>query len=239
MTQQTIRLYTTAPYPCSYLPGKQARSQVAAPAELIHAPAYDELIEHGFRRSGSFVYRPRCDHCQACKPVRVDATQFHPDRSQRRCWTRHHQVLSATLSSPYWSPEHYALYLRYQQARHPGGGMDEDDRAQYAGFLLESSVQTQLAEFRDADGRVVMVSLIDMLDQGLSAVYTFYDPDAPGSLGTYAILWQIDLCRRLGLSWLYLGYWIENSRKMAYKIRFQPLQVRRNGTWQDILPTQP
>jgi len=227
----TLQFYSTAPYPCSYLPDQQARSQVAAPAHLINAGTYSHLVEQGFRRSGLFTYRPHCDHCKACVPVRVDAAAYTPTRSQRRAW-KQHQSLQALVAEPVWSPEHYKLYTRYQQGRHPGGGMDDDSRTQYAQFLLTTRVNTRLVEFRTAEDELAIVSIIDVLDEGLSSVYTFYDPDMAGSLGTYSIMWQIEQCRLLDLPWLYLGYWIAASPKMSYKASFQPQQKLIDDRWQ-------
>ncbi len=226
----TLQFYTTAEYPCSYLAGRAARSQVAAPTHLIDNDLYGELVQKGFRRSGLFTYRPHCDHCTACVPIRVDVRAFQPTRSQRRCWNRQEE-LSLRITSLRWDDEHFDLYQRYQLHRHPGAGMDDDMQSQYQQFLLTSRVNTRLAEFRNAHGDLCIVSVIDVLQDGLSAVYTFFEPEAPGSLGTWSILWQIEQCRQAGLPWLYLGYWIEESRKMTYKSAFQPYQLLRNGSW--------
>ncbi len=229
----TLHFYMTAPYPCSYLPDLQARSQVASPSMLITAGVYSELVQHGFRRSGTYTYRPRCDTCQACVPLRVLAKSFTPTRSQRRTLIKHGE-LQISLHELQDKLEYFQLYRRYQTARHKDGGMDNDDHESYRNFLLQSHVDTLLVEFRE-QGILRMVSVIDVLADGLSSVYTFFEPDLPqSSFGIYNVLWQIDLCRELGLEHVYLGYWIKDSQKMSYKTRYQPAEGLINGVWQPL-----
>lgn len=235
-----LQFYATASYSCSYLPSQTARSQVATPSHLVHSHLYGDLVNAGFRRSGLFSYRPYCDHCRACIATRIPVERFTINRSQRRAFQEHGDLQTHVLHLNY-TDEHYALYRAYQEQRHHDGEMNRDDQEQYTQFLLQSRVNSRLVEFRDGPngaepGRLRMVSIIDILEAGISSVYTFYDTTVKhASFGTYSILWQIEQVRQLKRPYLYLGYYIEASQKMAYKSKFKPIEGLIDNRWQALL----
>lgn len=233
VTEQTPSLYLSLPYPCSYLPEQRATTLFIDPHHRVSRALFDEYTRRGFRRSGDLVYRPHCQHCQACVSVRVAARRFRPNRSQRRVWRRNQDLVVVEREAGF-QREHFELYLRYQAGRHPGSSMNNPSPGLYADFLLSEFADTRFVEFRRPDGgrRLLAVAVMDRLSDGLSAVYTFYDPRARRrGLGTFAILWEIDAARRAGLDWVYLGYWIAGCDKMDYKVRFRPLERYRDGRW--------
>ena len=226
---QPIRLLVSREHECGYLSERTARSAFVDPSLRLNPRRYGTLLEQGFRRSGSYVYRPLCRGCNACRPARIVVADFEPDRSLRRC-QRINQDLTMTGVDAL-SGEHYALYRDYLRARHPDGGMDPDDAGAFHEFLDAPWSQTTFLEFRK-DKTLLALAVIDQVPDGLSAVYTFFDPGLPRrSLGSYAILRQIDLARDSGLDYVYLGYWVAQSRKMDYKRRFQPLQLLDASGW--------
>jgi arginine-tRNA-protein transferase len=235
-----LQFYVTTGYTCGYLPNRMAQSLIAAPQHLVDANVYSGLIQQGFRRSGKFSYRPHCENCQECVPVRVVLETFSPNRSQKRAF-KQHQNLTTTILPIGFHEEHYALYASYQRARHtddktadqmePDSDSQENDVEQYQSFLCQSNVESVLVEFREGD-QLKMVSVIDIVRDGVSAVYTFYDTsDSTTSYGTYNVLWQALWAQTLGLPYLYLGYWIKDSRKMAYKQNYKPLEKLIDGEW--------
>lgn len=234
---QSLQFYATAPYPCSYLPERSARSQVATPPQLINAALYDQLINMGFRRSGLFTYRPYCDNCQACIATRIPVNSFKATRSQQRAW-RKYQSMDIRILPLDYSNEHFELYQHYQQSRHAEPQITnesvEHNKDQYKQFLLQTNIESILVEFRE-EGILRMVSIIDVLNDGLSSVYTFYDTRiTSSSFGTFSILWQIEQAKMLKLDYIYLGYYIEQSEKMSYKSLYRPLQGLVNGQWSTI-----
>jgi leucyl-tRNA---protein transferase len=231
---QKLQFYVTTAYPCGYLPKKLAQSLIATPQNLVDGPVYSGLIQQGFRRSGKFAYRPHCEHCHACVSVRLPVNAFQMTRSQQRALKKHAD-LQVTIREASYDAEHFALYQAYQQQRHhpdPAHATEQaDDAAQYQQFLCQSNVESIMVEFRDGQGTLKMVSVIDIVIDGLSAVYTFYDASDKASYGTYSILWQITWAKQLELPYLYLGYWIADSQKMAYKQQFQPQEKLLDGEW--------
>jgi len=230
-----LAFYATPPHPCSYLAGRQAVTVFADPGSGKDRRLYTALSQCGFRRSGAHVYRPHCPDCSACVPVRLSVGELRPRRSHRRAW-RANAGLRARAVPARFHPEHYALYSRYVSQRHSGGGMDHPTPAQYLEFLTSGWAETLFYEFRE-DRELLAVAVVDRLEDGLSAVYTFYAPELTRrGLGTYAVLWEVEEARRLGLSWLYLGYWIHESPKMRYKATYQPLEYFYEGRWQPLPP---
>lgn len=224
-------------HPCPYLPDKTARTLFLDPRASDWVP-YEVLLEQGFRRSGSYFYRPQCQGCQACIPLRIPVNDFQPDRNQRRTWN-HNRDLEVKLLAAEYRDEHFDLYLRYQRWKHPGGGMDQSSPEDYGSFLLAPSGETLMAEMR-LRHQLVAVAIMDLAGDAASAVYTFYAPAmSRRSLGTYGVLWEIGQAKCRGLSWLYLGYWITASSKMAYKNRFLPHEILTAEGWQRISRTQP
>jgi len=231
-----LQFYVTTPYKCGYLPNKLAQSLIATPHHLIDTEAYSGLINQGFRRSGKFAYRPHCELCNECVPVRVILDKFTASRSQIRAYKKHANLNVRILPLSYHQ-SHFELYANYQTLRHSEEGNFSqnngiDDVEQYRQFLCQSNVESLMVEFRDALHQVKIISVVDMVRDGISAVYTFYDAnDQKASYGTHSIMWLIDWTKKLGLPYLYLGYWIKDSQKMAYKQNFKPQEKLVNGEW--------
>ncbi len=231
-----MRLFHTGEHPCGYWPERSARDLVLDPRDPRLPGFYATALGWGFRRSGDIVYRPHCRQCHACMSVRIPVADFVPDRSQRRCAARNARIVSRIVPAER-SDEHLALYQRYLKARHPHGGMDDHGEHEFDQFLIGTWSEKRFLELRD-EGKLVGVAVTDLVADAMSAVYTFYDPDyadpihgGSASLGTLAILRQIEWARRDYRAHLYLGYWIDGHHKMDYKRRFKPLEMFDGRGW--------
>jgi arginine-tRNA-protein transferase len=230
------QFFTAGPVACPYVPGRAERKLIV---ELVGASApefYDELSRAGFRRSQGFAYRPACPQCTGCVPVRIAVNDFAHSRSTRRVRNLN-RGLTGRLVTARATPEHYRLFNLYQRARHRDSDMASMSYADYRSMVEETPLRTVIAEFRDAEGALIAATLLDRLDDGVSAVYSFYDPsDEKRSLGTWSILWLVEECRRQGLPYVYLGYWIGESPKMAYKARFPAIERLSATGWTPLSP---
>ncbi len=230
----SIPLFLTPQSPCSYLDKKNAQSAFVHPSFSLNTAIYSQLIEQGFRRSGSEVYRPHCPDCSECVPTRLAVEQFIPTKNQKRC-IKKNQLTSVIVKPAKFEQTHFDLYLRYQKHKHKGGGMADSNEEDYINFLASSWCHTLFVEF-SIDNKLTAVAVVDLLDNALSAVYTFFEPEfSKYSLGTYAVLWQIQHAKELNLDYIYLGFWIKDCTKMSYKTQYQPLQGFTNGIWENIL----
>jgi len=230
------KLLIGSPHECPYLPERAARMMFLHPGIPVSARLEQSLLDLGFRRTGPYLYRPSCTRCRACVPLRIPVGEFRPSRSQRRCWKANISVLSVDVRPPVLSSEHHDLYRRYMAARHNDSPMAEATTDSCNEFFFSRWSNTLILEMR-LDGELVGAAVTDRLEHGLSAVYTFFSPE-PGSLGlgTYSILWQIEWARRLGLRWIYLGYWIEDCKKMRYKSGFRPTEAWSGSEWVRFAP---
>ncbi|MFL0809170.1 MAG: arginyltransferase [Agarilytica sp.] len=225
-----LKFFATSDHDCGYLPEQQSRTVFVDPEAHLDGEMYSELSELGFRRSGSHVYRPHCRDCRACIPIRIAAAEFKRTRSQKRCWKRNQDLKIRSVSS-IEDIEYYALYERYINERHRDGEMYPATTEQFSNFLTKEWGITEFVEFRD-QGELKAVSVIDKLQNGLSAIYAFFDPeDAQRSLGVFNILYQLERAKRETLPYVYLGYWIRDCQKMSYKTDYQPFQVLLDNRW--------
>jgi arginine-tRNA-protein transferase len=223
--------YTTAPLPCPYLPGRTERKIVTELSGTEAEALHERLSRAGFRRSHNIAYAPVCPGCQACVPIRVVSEDFAPDRTQRRI-LRANADLTVSEMPARATAEQFTLFQRYQKTRHADGDMAAMGYYDYRAMIEDTPISTGLLEFRDAQDRLLGACLTDWLADGLSAVYSFFDTDQDKrSLGTFAVLWLIGRARSLGLPYVYLGYWVPESRKMAYKARFRPSEILMSGAW--------
>ena len=232
------QFYVTAPQPCPYLDGRMERKLFTALQGEAAEALNDTLSRQGFRRSQNVLYRPACAECQACLSARIDVSRFAPSRGQRRT-LRRNASLTRRATSPWATEEQYDLFRTYLDSRHATGGMADMDMFEFAAMVEETPIRTRVVEYREPreDGArpLVAVSLTDILEDGLSMVYSFFDPDiAARSPGTHLILDHVALAREMGLPFVYLGYWVPGSPKMGYKANFAGLEVYRRGGWERL-----
>ncbi len=237
MNTRHLQLYITTESPCSYFDDRQSCNLVPDPHLRLNMPIYNQLIQHGFRRSGTYCYRPHCKNCQDCLACRIPIKEFKASRSQKRCLKTNHQLKQTVVSADF-NEEYFALYRRYLDSRHTDGSMADPAEEDFKQFLYCKWSDTQFLEFR-LDGRLVALAVTDIVSNGVSAVYSFFEPEmTKNSLGTYCILKQIEYAKELGLDYVYLGYWIKNHPKMHYKNNFRPLQIYRDDAWQLLLDAE-
>lgn len=223
--------YTTTPLPCPYIPGRTERKIVTELSGVYAESLHDRLSRGGFRRSHNIAYAPVCHGCSSCVPIRIRAADYIPDRTQKRT-ERRNTDLNVQEMPPRATAEQYALFQAYQRARHGNSDMSTMSFYDYRAMVEDTPIETSLVEFRLPDGRLVGACLTDRLEDGLSAVYSFFDTSLSArSLGTYAIIWLVNRAVELGLENVYLGYWVKDSPKMAYKVRFYPCEILQGGQW--------
>ncbi|WP_086932345.1 arginyltransferase [Agarilytica rhodophyticola] len=225
-----LKLYATKPHPCSYLPGKDATTIFIDPDADMNGDIFSQLSELGFRRSGHHVYRPKCQDCRACVPIRIPVEEFKMSRSQKRCIKANRDVQTLIVDN-IDTEEHYQLYANYIEQRHADGDMYPPSVQQYRDFLTSEWGITRYLEFR-IENRLIAVSVCDLLDNGISAIYAFFDPnETKRSLGVFNILFQTQWAKELKLPFVYLGYWISKCKKMSYKVEYRPFQVLIENRW--------
>lgn len=226
-----LNFFITHPHPCSYLDDEQALTVFVDPAAQLNQTLYTQLSNLGFRRSGSHVYKPKCSTCNACIAIRVPTSTFTPNRSQMRCLKRNTDI-KLSMSESIDDDEYFSLYEKYINKRHSDGDMYPATREQYSGFLTKEWGITQYLSARDANQKLISVAVIDVLSNGLSAIYTFYDPDEnKRSLGVFGILSQIQWAQQMNLPFVFLGYWVKDCQKMNYKSHYKPYQLFIDNHW--------
>jgi len=229
-----LQFYLTIPSPCPYLPDRMER-KIFTQLDPLDGPHLNNYLTHaGFRRSQNVIYRPACETCRECRSLRVDVQAFKRGKSFKRTVKRNSDILIETKYAVA-TAEQFDLLQRYLNHRHAGGGMSSMDFERYGMMVEECASETEITEFRMQDGTLIAAMLVDHLSDGMSLVYSFYDPDEEHrSLGNFMILTHIDLCRDLGMPYLYLGYWVPDSPKMSYKARFRPAEILTYAGWKTL-----